>query len=277
MPDEETTTQTEVDETTQTPEETGIGDAPAQTEEQTESTTEGEESIDWRKRYEDGNRKITEQGQQLAALQQQYADTQANLERHQNALAAIGSRHVAEQMTPVQRAEHDLKQAHESYDPVAISNATVALNRAEMAEGKQASLQEFANIQRMQQELPQAVEALGLRSQADLGPIMQKHNQPPLKAAMSELLERGGPAAVAKWAAQFDKAERERAETANLLRTADGQGRGALGGDPSAQNDKWLFFEDWAQCSDAQKEAYRNSTEQLKIYGAPEGFDPMKD
>jgi hypothetical protein len=167
--------------------------------------------------------------------------------------------------------------AYREYDPVAISEATVALNRAEMAEAQQQSLQQFANMQRLQQELPQAQQALGVKNPQELGPIMERHGRGPMESAVLELMQRGGPTAVAKWAAQFEKEERDRADTANLLRTSPGQGRGALGPDGGAVGEKWLFFEEWAQCTPEMKEAYRNSPDKLTIYGAPPNFDASKD
>jgi hypothetical protein len=161
---EEETTQTEVEQpTTQTDEQERIGEETGSTYTGTESgTTASESQEDWQRRYEEGNRKLTEMGQTNAQLQQQQQFLQTQIEERNRALGQLGG-YVQQQQDPEQAAWQRYQTAQSEYNQEEQNRALLDWTSAREQKMRQSIQAEAIKASQVQQSLPRAAEMLGIK------------------------------------------------------------------------------------------------------------------
>ncbi len=161
---EDETTQTEVEEpTTQTGEQEQIGEAGA-ADAGTESGTTESESPDFQKKYEDGNRKITAQGQELATLRQQNEQQAALLARTQEAVQTLGGA-VRARENPVEAAWQRYQQAQADFNQEDQNRALLEWKQASDLQLREQVRSDGVRAAQLQAEMPRATEMLGMTDQ----------------------------------------------------------------------------------------------------------------
>jgi len=265
MPDEPTTLEATGDETNPqvteptTPE---TGGEPTTTP-ASDPAQESSQTVDIEK-YNAAVREMNEKQQLAAERERQLESERAEKAQYQRALAEFGARHV-EQTDPLAAARAKLAEAHESFDPVAISNATIEFNRAERASEMDKLKQTMAYEQRVQREMPEAAKIMGVNdvqaAQAEMQRIAQ--NLTPTQLAVLKRYEEG---TLGDLLTEQNAAKEERKRAAEFFKSTETAGGGrSVPGSQRTSNVKYMSSADWATLNDAAKQRWKDGPDELVI------------
>lgn len=229
------------------------------------------------KDYQEAQRKITEQGQEAAALRAQLEAREAENAQFRSALSSFGQQAQA-QLDEEQAALQRLRDA--GYDEEARTSAMLDLIDARNKKREQRLFHQFTQYAQMQQEIPDVARAYGTHDQTVIAQNLQRarENLTPKALVAADLFVRS-PEKLVEWLEQDKAARRQKAKQAELLASLD-QGAAAGGRIPGSLQPspvKKIYWEHWAALNPAAKKRFRDSDEQFEVVGAPKDFDPNKD